>query len=224
MKRWQYFALALVVVAGLAYAYVNRASMGLGNIGRPAPTSDGMTTDAGDSPHRPAPVAWQLVDRTNDGFKLEMPADSKDLQVPAYNEGGGSEPVKMLFSNLEGDTTFALSWEDNPPVARVNNRSAERTLNMARDGMLSRTQTRLISETRMTPGGYPARDIAAANAGGGILNARIIFTGERLYTLMALFPSASARREQDVIRFFNSFEIERSRKIPESAPSAVHSN
>jgi hypothetical protein len=95
---------------------------------------------------------------------------------------------------------------------------------MARDGMLSRTQTTLTSETRTTPDGYPARDIAAANAGGGVLNARIIFTGERLYTLMALFPAASARREQDVTRFYKSFEITRSGKIPETVPSALRAN
>src|ERR1035438_10333087 len=105
MKRLQYFALGVIAIVLCWFIYVNRASIGLGNLGRSTATRNDSGMDGGGPAHRPAKVAWQVVDRANDGFKLEMPADSKDLQVPAYNEGGGSEPVRMLFTNLEGDTT-----------------------------------------------------------------------------------------------------------------------
>ena len=36
---------------------------------------------------------------------------------------------------------------------------------------------------------------------------RLIFAGSRLYMLNAAFPSAAARRERDVTRFFNSFSV-----------------
>jgi hypothetical protein len=72
----------------------------------------------------------------------------------------------------------------------------------------------------VSAGGYPSRDVAAHNSNGGVLNVRLIYTGERLYTLMALFPSANARREQDVIRFYNSFAPSRvpGETLPLAAP------
>ena len=221
MKRWHYIVIAAVGLAGFAYLYLHPGGLGLGSTWHTAGASGGSGSDAGGAVGRPARMAWQTVDRPEDGFKMEMPSDPKDLQVPAYNEGGSSEPVKMIFANPDGDTTFAISWEDNPPVARVNDRAAGRTLDMARDGMLARTQTSLVRETRVAPaGGVVARDIAAHNAEGGILDARLMYTGDRLYILMALFPSSNARREQDVIRFFNSFSPTRSRSIPETMPAA----
>jgi hypothetical protein len=211
VKRWQYFALAVGVVAGSAYVYLHRGSLGLSNLLR----ASGEATDVADGIGRLAKLNWKTVDRPNDGFKLELPADVNDLEVPAYNEAGATEPIKMLFANPDADTTFAITWQDNPPVVRVN-RAAEKTLNMARDGMLGRTQTTLVNESHGLHQGYPSLDVSARNAGGGILNARLISCGNRLYVLMALFPSASARR--DVTRFFNSFVPSRP-SIAETTPS-----
>ena len=155
---------------------------------------------------------WQPVSRPQDGFKVELPDRPKSTEAPATNENGGTEQIKMLTAALDGDVTYAVTWRDNPPVARANNGDADSTLDQARDGMLTRTQTTLMSETRVTASGFPGREILARNTQGGLLNARIIYVGGgsagRLYTLMALFPTAGARREQDVSRFFNSFAIQ----------------
>jgi predicted Zn-dependent protease len=39
------------------------------------------------------------------------------------------------------------------------------------------------------------------------MDARLIYAGDRLYMLVAAFPSARARRDQNVARFFNSFKL-----------------
>jgi hypothetical protein len=221
VKRWHYFVIAAACLALFTYVYFRPGGLDLGGITHLFGLKDAAIGGLGAS-GRPAHINWQAVERPENGFKVEMPSDAKDLQVPAYNEAGGSEPVKMLFANPDGDTTFAVSWEDNPPVARVNNRVQDRTLNMARDGMLARTQTTLVTESRVTSaGGYAARDVTARNSEGGILNARLIYAGNRLYVLMALFPSSNARKEQDVIRFFNSFVPSQSPAIPENMPVAT---
>jgi hypothetical protein len=207
MKRWHILVIATVVLAAGAYSYF----YGGFGFSRRAESVEGVggVSGLGGSAPRPARMSWKMSSRPDAGFNVEMPAEPKDLQVPAYNEAGSTEPVKMIFANPDADTTFAVTWEDNPPVARVNSRVPDKTLDAARDGMLARTQTFLDNESHATAAGYPARDVAAHNAGGGVLNARLIYTGERLYTLMALFPAPSARREQDVIRFFNSFSPSR---------------
>jgi hypothetical protein len=150
---------------------------------------------------------WQKVDRTSDGFRVEMPADVKQIQIPAYNETGGADPVETIFSNPDTETTFSVAWADNPPVARVNRHEAGQILEMARDGAVARTQTSLVTESTSTTQGFPGRDFAARNSGGGVMNSRLIYAGSRLYMLNAAFPSEGARRDRDVSRFFNSFTV-----------------
>jgi len=115
---------------------------------------------------------WQKVDRSQNGFKVEMPAEVQELQVPAYNELGGTEPVEMILCNPNADTSFSVAWEDNPPVARINGHAPDRTMDMARDDALARTQTILIEEYRTNMDGFPARDFVGRNVGGGIINSR----------------------------------------------------
>jgi hypothetical protein len=222
MKRWHYLALTVAAVALGVYLYLNGGGLSFPTLSHLRSLSDRAGSDTAAASNRPAHMNWQTVERPDDGFRVQMPGDSKGVQVPAYNEGGGSEQVKMIFANPDADTTFAVTWEDNPPVARVNNRAPERTLDMARDGMLARTGTLLLNESRVTQRGDPGRQIAARNAGGGVLDARLIVAGNRLYTLLALFPSSGARREEDVTRFFDSFLPARLDEVPETMPSAPH--
>ncbi len=212
MKRWIYIGLTALVVAGAVYVYMHWE--GLFHSVRPS-----ENPDAGEVSTLPARLKWRTDERPDEGFKVELPGEPKDLQVPAYNEHGGAEQVKMITASPDADTTFAVTWQDNPPVARGSN-TPERTLTMARDGMLARTQTSMVGESRGTQKGNPTLDVSARNTGGGVLSARFIYSGERLYMLIALFPSASARREQDVTRFFNSFGPIRGADIPETMPIA----
>jgi hypothetical protein len=219
MKRWHYFVLLVVMAVGSVYVYLHWQELGLSGM-QGFGSSGTIGADLALSSSRPAIINWQKVDRTPDGFKVDMPSDVKEIQIPAYNESGGSDQVSMIFSYPNSETSFSVVWADDPPVVRVNNRVPERILDMARDGALARTQTTLVSESRVTPEGFPARDFAARNADGGVMNSRLISAGSHLYMLIAAFPSASARRDQDVTRFFNSFTTTASASIPETMPAA----
>lgn len=199
MKRWQTIALAGGLVVGTGYVITHRPQLGL--TGQPA-------------------TEWQKVDRTADGFNVQMPADTKEIQIPAYNEGGETDKVNMIFSNPDAETTYSVAWEDDPPVARVSKDAPDRTLDAARDGAVVRTQTTLVNESTTNIQGFPGREFTARNAGGGVLNARLIYAGPRLYMLTAVFPSMSARRDQDVSRFFNSFVITGASENAQNSPKA----
>lgn len=211
MKRWQYIFLLGVGALGIGYVYLHRQELGLAGAPK-SPATEAGNSSLVSSFSRPAQITWATVNRPKDGFNVEMPVDVKEIQIPAYNESGGTDQVNMVFANPDAETTFSVSWADEPPVVRANTRSPERILNMARDNALARTQTSLVRETKGTRGGFEMRDILARNAGGGVLDTRLIYSGERLYMLTAAFPSMNARREQDVIRFFNSFETNSSGK------------
>ena len=192
---------------GIGYAYVHREGLGLTGQHASGANDNRDSSEPSSETGHPANIVWQKVDRSQDGFRVEMPANQNQIQVPSYNEAGSTDQVNMVFSNPDAETTFSVAWEDNPPVARVNGDVAERTLEMARDGAVERTQTTLVSESANNTQGFPGREFTAKNSGGGVLSSRLIYAGTRLYMLTASFPSAGARRDKDVSRFFNSFAI-----------------
>lgn len=219
MKRWYYIVLLVIGLGGAGYIYLHRQELGLG--ARPGSAADeALSGSQSSSATRPATINWQKINRPKDGFRVEMPNDPKEMQIPAYNEHGGADQVTMIFSNPDADTTYAVVWGENPPVARANGQAPERTLDTARDGALARTQTTLVNESPSSPQDFPSRDFVARNVGGGILNSRLIYTGSRLYMLIAAFPSASARRDRDVDHFFSSFSVTSTSKIPTTMPLA----
>jgi hypothetical protein len=115
--------------------------------------------------------------------------------------------VEMIWTAPGTETTFALTWADNPPVERAAKEDIERTLDMARNGALERTGTILTDESRSALGIYTARNFSGRNDSGGILRARLILAGRRLYMLIVTTPASSIQRDEDVNRFFNSFTL-----------------
>jgi hypothetical protein len=200
VKRPLTLVLGIVAIGMIAYlAYEYRGDFGLG--GRGSGTK----------------VTWETVDRSADGFRVQLPAGVSATLVPAYTESGMVEQIEMIEAKVDPDTTYAVAWADNPPVERAASEDPEKTLNMARDGALGRTQTTLVMESRGKIGGYASREILARNARGGILNGRLILAGTHLYMLIGTFPSTSARRDEDVKRFFDSFSLTNS-GVTMSAP------
>jgi hypothetical protein len=219
VKQLYFIVLGGILILGIVYIYLHRQQLGLTGL-----PGFGAGEDTSADQNTPAHMNWQKVNRSHDGFYLEMPAEVKELQVPAYNEHGGTDQVQMIVCNPNADTSFSVAWEDDPPVARVNGHAPDRTMDMARDDALARTQTILIEEYRSNIDGYPARDFVGRNINGGIISSRMIFAGKRLYLLSAAFPSAHALRDRDVTRFFNSFTFDRNSGIPESLPEAQPRN
>ena len=200
MKRWLLILLVIAVFAvGWYYFFYQRTAT------RRAATQTVETSAPDQSALKPASINWQPVDSAQNGFTLDMPAGQRELQVPAYNELGTSQPVEMLLASPDPSTSFAVTWADNPPVARVNGNNPYLTLEAAREGMLARTKTYAMTQTDLKVAGFPATDVLARNDQGGVLDARLIYAGARLYALIATFPSMTARREEDVDRFYNSF-------------------
>jgi hypothetical protein len=206
VKQWYYIVLGLILILGIVYVYRHRADLGLGT---PAADSSSLTPNSGlpGSPAHPAKIVWQSVDRTPDGFKVEMPADIKEIQVPAYNEQGGAEQVEMIYVYPDSETCYSVAWADSPPVERANFEVPDRTLDMARDDAMARTQTTLVEQSTFSQQGFPGRYFSSRNLGGGVMNSRLILARKRLYMLTATFPTIGARRDEDVARFFSSFSV-----------------
>jgi hypothetical protein len=202
VRKWVYFIVTVVAIGVIAYiVYEHRVWLGLGSAG------GGVPTDVTNTDLQPAHVSWRVVDRTQDGFRIDMPSDASEEQIPAYTVKGGVEQMEMLVAMPNADTTYAIAWDDNPPVERASGEAVERTLDNARDGALARTHTTLIAETHANYLGYPARNFSGRNDSGGLFQARLILAGKQLYMMIVAFPAASARRDEDVNHFFDSFKL-----------------
>jgi hypothetical protein len=206
VKWWLYIVLVAILIMGGIYVYRHRQDLGLVSPPGNGIAESALTEQTAQATH-PATIVWQSVDRTPDGFKVEMPANLKQIKVPAYNEQGSLEQVDMIYSYPDSETCFSVAWADNPPVERINSDEPDRTLDMARDDAMARTQTTLVAQSEISQQGFPGRDFSARNLGGGVVNSRLVLARGRLYMLSAAFPSTAARRDQDVARFFNSFSV-----------------
>jgi hypothetical protein len=205
VRRLATFVLGVVVIGAIGYCmYVYRVQLGLVS---PRKFETNSSPDRTQLAQSTPPIYWQSIDRLKDGFKVEMPHGVTETKVPAYDERGNIHPVNMIQSSPSPEATFAVTWADDPPVEHRSGGDSATTLDKARDGALARTQTTLTGESRSKREGYLESDFTARNDSGGILNARLVLAGTRLYMLIATFPSAGARRDEDVNRFFNSFVV-----------------
>jgi hypothetical protein len=209
--------IALIALGILALCLVLRHRRLLGSAGGSAATET-ENLSGGASP--PETMHWRRESRPNDGFAVEVPGEVTETHPLATNKSGGTEPIDMIRSSPGGDEEFAVAWADNPPLMRAADSNPDRTLDLARDGATASTQTTIVNESRNTPQGFQGRDFVAKNVSGGVLDSRLIYAGQRLYMLIATYPSMSARQERDVDHFFNSFAASSSNRIPETLPAA----
>jgi hypothetical protein len=220
MKRAYLYVVAILVLIGAVYLWGHRNDFSFLSEWLPTRATEGLIQTATGKQ-----LEWHSIDDSsggaNLGFKVEMPGEPKRIVVQATNEAGNNEPVSMLLVKPDSERTYAIAWAEKPPVARMNDLVPDKTLDQARDGALNKTTTTLISEIRSNPQGFPGRDVVAHNAGGGVLDTRFIYANPRLYMLIATAPSAAARHEDEVIRFFNSFAIDSNTQIPETIPAAT---
>ena len=216
MKRVYLSMAAILMLIGVVYVWGHRSQFSILSSWLPSHSNEGVIRTPAD-----AQAEWRPVDESSLGFKVEMPGDPNRVVVQASNETGSNEPISMLMVKPDANRTYAVAWADKPPVARMNDLVPDKTLDQARDGALTRTNTTLISEIRSNPQGFPGRDVVAHNVGGGILDTRLIYARPRLYMLIATAPSSAVRNEEDVIRFFNSFAIASNTQIPETIPAAT---
>ena len=84
--KWLFsIVLSIILIVGLIYVYLHRQELGLGG-SRPAQVEEtAAPAPAQPSQTAPAPIVWEKIDRSSDGFKVEMPTGVQQTQVPAYN-------------------------------------------------------------------------------------------------------------------------------------------
>lgn len=158
------------------------------------------------------PVEWQEFVSSAGGFSVSVPGKPKE-QVQKQFVGLACGTVDMHnFIVEQGDLAYVISYTDTLGGAELVRTFKEKEKDMldgAREGALEKSQGRLISETSITLGKYPGRQIKIAAERGGVkftAHWRFFLVGTQIYQLGVLSPD-TINATQEMVRFFDSFKL-----------------
>jgi hypothetical protein len=143
--------------------------------------------------------------RSSEGaFNILMPGTPK-TQNQTLETPVGKVPMTMYMSG-SGSAGCAVAFADYPQQI-IDSTDPQKLLEGAKNGAISNVNGKLVSETKVSFNGLPARDVVIEVPGKAFITARFILAGPRFYELMLIAPKAKGH-EQDISQFFNSFKID----------------
>lgn len=147
---------------------------------------------------------WHTLVAPDGTFSVSLPGDATVADSPTKSVTGGSFISHTFNVRASTDAVYGCSWWEDP--SRPRDQSAEKTLDIARDGGLLSTSATLLSENNLTFRGHPARDVRAIARGNAAYDNRIVVVGNRLYTLLVIDASGK-RDDENIGKFFNSLDL-----------------
>jgi hypothetical protein len=148
-----------------------------------------------------AKADWQ--DFSKDGFSIRMPGtpttQEKDIPTPA-----GNMHMKLhIASDADSGVVYMIAQVELPPIGG----NSDDFLDGAQSGMIQGVNGKLVSQTKVTLGRHPGREIKAdAFDGKGYLRGQLFAINGKVYMLAVLSPKsvdASAATNQ----FLGSFQV-----------------
>ncbi len=151
------------------------------------------------------PQEWIRYNSAEGRYSVLLPSQPE----PGTQESATAEGTKFTqykATLIEGDAVFLVGYFDHVPGTVFS-------LDKARDGMVEALKGTLISESSVSLGGSPGRDLkVVAKSEEGtefLLRARFYDVDKRVYVLQFIIPKAeddSAAAAKSV-RFFDSFQV-----------------
>ena len=148
---------------------------------------------------------WHTLVAPDETFSVSLPGNAVVVDKPTESVTGGSFIGHSFKVRASKDAVYACTWWEDP--SRPKDQTAEKTLDVARDGGLAGTSAKLLSENRLTLNGHPARDIRAIARGNAAYDNRIVVVGNRVYTLLVI-DSRGKHDNESIEKFFNSLVIQ----------------
>jgi len=160
---------------------------------------------------------WKPFDCVEGGYSCMMPQEPV-REVRVADTAVGS--LEVVFNRLIYQyASFITSYVDYPEDY-VRGTTEASILSGARDGAAAYVHGTIVSETRITQGAYPGREVVIVSADGKMqFRSRIFLAGRRLYQATAVVPATGAYRT-DADRFLDSFTVtaKMAKLAGESAP------
>jgi hypothetical protein len=158
------------------------------------------------------PVEWQEFVSQEGSFSVSVPGKpSEQLQKKPIGTSGKSVDMHNFIVD-RGDVAYLVSYTDTlggAELVRTFKEKEQDLLDGAREGALEYSRGKLVSETRITLGKYPGRQIKIAGERGGIqftAHWRFYLIGTQIYQLGILNPN-SIDTTIEMAKFFDSFKL-----------------
>ncbi len=162
---------------------------------------------------------WPEFQHEGGNFAVKMPAKPLEMKQTIESEIG-KIPIYSFIA--QEDTLNFMAMYAEYPMSLDTPAVAKASLNNSRDLMMSRRNSELISETDISFGKYPGREIKA-KFDGGIMRSRTYIVNQRMYMLMVMAVGGAGSKQLEsktVNDFLVSFKLLREPKPVESgAPS-----
>lgn len=145
-------------------------------------------------------------------FSVQL-SDRPKYSTQAVGEGAGAT-VNHIFMLEKGDAAYYVSFSDFKPEL-IKDVSIAKLLDSARDGGVSNSKGKLLSEKNITLDGSPGREIAIDLPGDQKTKARARFymVSDRLYTVI-FAGSYSAADSATTDAFLASLKIRKYQAVP----------
>jgi hypothetical protein len=153
-----------------------------------------------------ADETWKEFESKEGGFKVLLPG-TPTAQKMTQKAGDGSD-VELAIYRLPpvGGTTFIVSTSDFAESYLKN--PAEKILDNARDGSVTRSKGKLVSEKKVKLGDHPGREfVVSMPKDQGFIRARAYLVGKRQYTLLIAAKDDKAIATKEVEAFIDSFKL-----------------
>src|SRR5262245_15954725 len=150
--------------------------------------------------------AWEEFKHEAGNFAVIMPGKPLEMSQTVESEIG---KIPIHTFSAPGGTLTYLAMYAEYPISIDTSEAAKISLDNARDLLLSRRNGKSISETDISFGKYPGRELKA-KIDEGMLRSRTYVVNQRMYMVMAIASGDDASKQLDskkVDDFLGSFKF-----------------
>lgn len=159
-------------------------------------------------------------------FSIALPKEFSGYNPQAVNTPAG-RVENFTYDWKTASGSFLVGYTERPEALEG---AGQRVLDAIRDSLLAgnKGKAKLLSETTVTLGGHPGRELKLEFA-DGLATLRIYVVGSRIYQVLASLGNDKKDQEQNAVKILDSFkllspadvEAETKRRIAEATPSPL---
>lgn len=147
--------------------------------------------------------SFEVFESVEGRFSVSMPGElkkeTKSIATPVGDMG------ITLFSAGSKKSQFVVCYCDYSKDF-YDGSNPEKMLDVATQGAVADCNGQLLTEEKLDNYGSPAREVKIKVSGKGIVTARLILNGQRLYQVMTMLPF-DWQDEGKMAEFFDSFKM-----------------
>jgi len=151
-------------------------------------------------------LPWKAFESKEGRFVVEFPGVPRPRHNSRPTAKFGTLEQHMFLLEVPNTGVFSVSYMDYPRGA-IDKYQADQLLDDARDTVLKIAKGKLLSETKVTMGGFPGRAIVFEGANNLVFSAHYYVARERVYSALAYVPKGSGDSPY-VKRFLDSFKLQ----------------